>query len=114
MNIKTINDAIKDLESANTTVNNVQELSALYIVRKHLIQDRVEEELNDILPAYKNYIDIKKRYQMHQTSQESIILSMESVCRELKDFVATLYSCTDCEAEREQIKDTISELERTL
>lgn len=114
MNIKTINDAIKDLETANTTVNNVEELAHLYIVRKHLIQDRVEEELNDILPAYKNYVDVKKKYQLHETTQENVILALESTCKEMIEFISTLYSSTDFERERVLIKDIINTLQRTL
>lgn len=112
MNLKSIDDAIKELENSKSTYDNVQELSALYIVREHLKQppDIVEKELNDILPCYKQYINIKRDYQTGRATDTLLVNSMESVCKEITEFIETLYNNTELFKERLKIEKMIKEL----
>lgn len=116
MDIRAIQDAIRELEESDTTFENVQELAALYIVKENLLptidakvneQDIVESELDDILPRYKYYVNLKRKYQMHEATKELLIISMQDVCKEIKDLVFTLYNNTDTADERKLIKDLI-------
>lgn len=109
MDIYAINEAIESLEQGETTLENVSDLANLYIVRNSL-QTPVETELRDILPAYADYIHIKKQYQMHELSEGAVIKSLKYVCVEIREFLDTLYSCTDMGKERKCIKDMINTL----
>lgn len=112
MNLKSINDAIIELENSKSTYDNVQELSALYIVREHLKQtpDIVEKELNDILPCYRQYINIKRDYQIGRATDDLLVNSMENVCKEITEFIETLYNNTELLKERLKIEKMIKEL----
>lgn len=114
MNLKSINDAIENLESSKPTYDNVQELSALYIVREYLKQppDSVEKELGDILPCYKQYINIKRDYQTGRATDTLLVNSMESVCKEIAEFIETLYNNTELFKERLKIEKMIKELSK--
>ena len=107
MNTDMLNTMIKELEREETTLSNIRNLASLYIVRDHLnslVSNTVEQELNDILPSYRNYVDIKTRYQRHEVSDEFICMALRSVCKEIAEFIHTLYSCTDMPEERNLIK----------
>lgn len=112
MNVYAINKAITELEKAETTYDNVQELSALYIIREYFQQtpDIVEKELNDILPCYKQYINTKRDYQIGRATDTLLVNSMESVCKEITEFIETLYNNTELFKERLKIEKTIKEL----
>ena len=111
MELETIDDAIEELENSDTTVDNVAELASLYIVREHLAGNVVsdtEKELNDILPNYKLYIGIKRKYQLGQCEESEVIHAVKSVCKELKEFLETLYYSTDMNKERICIRDMLN------
>lgn len=116
MDINIINDLIADLEQAEeTSLSNARNLSALYIVRnqmtnKDMIQSDVTKELHDILPSYKRYIDMKRRYQMQETTKESVLSYMKQLCIEIKEFIRTLYSSTDMPEERTMIQQMLKEI----
>lgn len=116
IDLKMINETIEELENADTTFFNCQNLAHLYIVRDHYKgasshdAASVEAELNDILPQYKKYVDIKRKYQMHDTSKEAVLMALEKVCTEIKDFIRELYNNTDMQQERDQIKNLLIQL----
>lgn len=116
MDINTINNLIKDTENSETTLSNIRNLSALYNVRNTLLnnkeetQTQTETELKDILPSYLGYINIKRKYQLHKTTNENVIISMEALCNEIKEFIQTLYSSTDTPQERDIIKEMLKEM----
>lgn len=116
MDLVAIEDTISILEESPTTPENVSELASLYICRANLqsrlksIPDAIESELNDILPYYTKYRDIKRRYQMHQTTEGEVIKGIKDVCRELSEFIGILYSGTDMNKERMCIKHVLSQL----
>lgn len=112
MNISTINELIDELENGETSLSNVRNLSALYNVRAYLLGskkfDRTAKELNDILPSYLNYIDVKRRYQLKKITETGVLLQLGNVCKEINEFIHTLYSGTDTPEERKVIKDLIN------
>ena len=116
MDINTINDLIKEMENGETTLSNIRNLSALYNVRNILLnnkeetQTQTETELKDILPSYLGYINIKRKYQLHKTTNENVIIAMKALCTEIKEFIQTLYSSTDTPQERDIIKEMLKEM----
>jgi len=116
MDIQTIEEQIDLLENSDTTYDNVQELASLYIVYENLkhpvktMVDGVNDELQDILPYYLKYREVKRRYQLNQTSEGEVIRSIKNVCVEITEFINALYSGTDMNKERLCIKDMISQL----
>ena len=113
MDIKIINEMIEELEDSDTTYTNVEDLASLYIVREKLnvSTDNVVKELNDILPAYNVYKTVKRNYQLNGIDKLKVLRQLESVCRELKDFICRLYSNSDSPEEREIIFKTIKALD---
>ena len=113
MDIKAIQDNITELENSITSIDNVQELANLYIVRNNLLKQDispVEQELNDILPAYKYYCQTKTKYQLHEIQEEAVLHAMKLLCQELNEFIKELYSSTDFFKERKLLVETIQDL----
>lgn len=114
MDLSVINEAIDELENSETSLSNVRNLSALYTVKEHLIGSKhygsVVKELNDILPSYLNYIDVKRKYQLKEITETNVLLQLGNVCHEIKEFIQTLYSGTDSPEERKIINDLIEQL----
>lgn len=115
MNISTINELIDDLENAETSLSNIRNLSALYNVKTHLLGtekfDKTAKELNDILPSYINYIETKRRYQLKEINETNVLIQLQRVCKEIKEFIQTLYSGTDTPEEREILQKMIKEMQ---
>lgn len=115
MDLKTIENAILELEEEETNFKNIQELAYLYIVKENLEKsdvDSVAKELNDILPCYTHYINIKRDYQLGRATDESLVYAMENVCKEIKEFIETLYFNTEFLKERLKIKSMIEKLQK--
>ena len=75
-----------------------------------LIVDTDEPELYDIIPEYERYKRIKRKYQLHEISDDAVINSIKMVCKELEEFIQLLYFSTDMLKERIQIESIISSL----
>lgn len=108
LDIEQILDTIKELENSDTTFDNCIKLSALYTVRNNYPTDEVENELDDILPYYRKYCDIKREYQLGNVDKERVITSMELVCKEIKEFIRTIYSNTDMQEERDLLEKLVT------
>ena len=110
-----INDLIDELENGDTSLSNIRNLSALYNVKSHLLgsnrYDNTAKELGDILPSYLQYIDTKRRYQLHEITDELLYINMKELCREIKEFIHALYSGTDTQQERDMLKQLIKEIQ---
>lgn len=102
-----VNEMIGELESADTTFQNCNDLAALYKVRDELGANKVEGEISDILPAYRQYIQIKTNYQSGKTDKDKVIDSINLVCKEIYDLIKTLYSCSDMPLERIKIQNMV-------
>lgn len=114
LNISTINDLIEELENGDTSLSNIRNLSALYNVKTHLLgsnnYDTTTKELKDILPSYLQYIDTKRKYQLHEISEDAVYINMKELCREIKEFIQSLYSSTDTQKERDLLQSMIKEI----
>lgn len=117
MDITAIEDNIKELENESTTVDNVKELAFLYIVHDHLKRanlsignDVIQAEFDDILPEYKKYVEAKRKYQLGEINEQLVKKSIRNLCKEIYEFIHTLYCCTDMKAERDCIDSLLLKL----
>ena len=111
LNIEEIHATIDELENGDTTFDACRKLASLYIVDKMYAErhcdascTEVSEQLHDILPQYHLYKEVKRKYQMHELTKEAVVASMSDLCREIDEFLHTLYGSTDMEEERQQLK----------
>ena len=120
LNMEEINNTIEELENSSTTFDNCMKLASLYIVRdehqKTVTDDgkQVESELNDILPQYQIYCNIKRKYQLQELPDTTVQIAMKAVCKEIEEFMHTLYSSTDMPEERELIRNLIHNLQEAF
>ena len=119
LDLTEIKNTIDELENGATTFDNCLKLASLYIVqnehtKRQAETEPVEVELSDILPQYKTYCRIKRKYQLHEASEDAVQSAMKEVCKEIYEFVHTLYSSTDMQAERDSIKNLIISLKEAL
>lgn len=119
MDIDIILDNIDYLENSDTNAENVKELAMLYIVRDNLKNsnlrvgnDDINDEFKDILPQYREYVEIKRRYQLGEVPDTLVKSSIKRVCKEIYEFISTLYCCTDMPAERRCIDELICKLRK--
>lgn len=112
MNIHDVNTTIQKLEQGETTFENCQKLASLYIIRDKYIGE-TEKELNDILPQYKKYVDIKRKYQLGEVSEKLVERQIKIVCKEISEFIHTMYAGTDMPEERKYIENMITGLQKS-
>ena len=111
-----IETTINTLENGFTTFENCEKLAYLYICRENLkrglnaLVDNVMSELDDILPYYMKYRDIKRRYQTNQAIDNEVVQGIQDVCQELQEFIDKLYYSTDMNKERVCIRNMVHEL----
>lgn len=121
LDLQEIKNTIIELENSDTNFANCQKLASLYIVRDNLqkpeirqdnsVEDGVEKELSDILPQYQMYVAVKRKYQLGELPRESVLLAMNDVCREVHEFIKTLYQGTDMQEERDKLELMIRDLQ---
>lgn len=114
MNKDIVNEMIGELESADTTFQNCNDLAALYKVRDELGANKVEGEISDILPAYRLYIQVKTNYQRGKVGKDKVIDSINLVCKEVYDLIKTLYSCSDMPLERIKIQNMVEAIKSEI
>lgn len=107
-----IKRTVQELERGETSFASCSKLASLYIVLDHLNQagftsNDVVAEYRDILPHYTQYCSIKADYQRGKISIDNVLVALSSVCKEISEFLSTLYSNTDSPDERIQIKKCI-------
>ena len=123
LDLEEINNTIEELENAPTTYDTCIKLASLYIVkdnaesrlnsiveRQNVHYNNVESELSDILPQYRMYCEVKRQYALNQLTKEAVLLSMQDVCREIKEFMQTLYANTEMQEERTLLKEMLNTL----
>ena len=108
-----VNNTIEELENDRTTFDNCMKLASLYIIRDNNMRatTEVEQELDDILPQYRNYTDIKRKYQLGEVSEKAVENQINLVCKEIEEFIHTLYASTDMPIERDYIKTMVNGLQ---
>lgn len=110
LDISDINATIKYYEKQGTNLENCRILADLYTCKSYIENNYNNEEtkeLNDILPMYQEYCSVKREYQLGNIDKIKVINSMKNVCKELKDFITLLYSCTDMQEERELLDNML-------
>lgn len=120
MNIVEVNDAIKELESADTSLSNIRNLASLYIVQGQMqgklnsvmqqSNDAVLTELYEVIPSYKQYVIAKRRRQLNEISEDLVLDTLSRLGKELRDFVKSLYTATASENERILLSKIIADL----
>jgi hypothetical protein len=123
LNIEEINNTIEELENGITSFDSCLKLASLYIVRENYKREdlpygnseirgvtEVEQELNDILPQYTRYCDVKRQFQLKLVEKSSVIHYLELLCGEIREFIETLYSSTDFPEERHIIVGMLTEI----
>lgn len=117
MKIEDVNSTIEKLENEDTTFENCEKLASLYIVRDYYLKrqnetgNNVESEIRDILPQYKKYVELKRKYQLGEISEKPIEHAVKAVCKEIEEFLFMFYRCTDLPIERDYIKKMIKDLQ---
>ena len=111
MNIDTINEMIAELIQQDANYVNCRNLASLYTLKQYLQTDNVEKEYKDILPEYHNYCEIKKKYQMHELTEDAVVESIKGVCYEIYEFILLLYRNTDMNKERKEIRQMLEQIE---
>ena len=115
LELNELNEMIKELEEDTTTFSNCQKLASLYIIKSYNHENNsTMQELNDILPQYKNYCMIKKRYQLNELPENTVVYAMQDVSKEIKDFILSLYNNTITKDERYILKNMIDDLQNVL
>lgn len=120
MDIIEINNTIKELESADSSLSNIRNLASLYIVQEQIqhklnstsqqSNDAVLTELYEVIPSYKQYVIAKRRRQLNEISEDLVLDTLSRLGKELRDFVKSLYTATASENERILLSKIIVDL----
>lgn len=115
LDLQMIENTITELEHADTNFANCEKLASLYIIREYnTTTNEVTEELSDILPHYNIYCEKKREYKMDNLTSSAVISALDTVCREIKEFMSTLYSSTDMQEEREKLNTLITDMQSII
>ena len=86
LSLDEIDGMITELENTLQSFTDLQRLADLYIIKdaqKSRLNSIVDasnvtlQELNDILPQFKNYCMIKKRYQLNELPKQTVVYAMK-------------------------------------
>ena len=105
---KDIYASIRYYEQETPTIDNCKILASLYTCLDHMDAEEGEEELTDIIPAYRKYAEVKRKYQLHEVAEVELLRAAKIVCIETTEFLSMLYSGSDTEEERELIRDIVN------
>ncbi len=117
-NLTTINAEIgKIAHNKMIDVREAEKLGMLFSARNCLVEllgnyaieekpeiqgaDQVANELNDILPALREYQNAKMDFQQHKITQEGVNHYLQKLVVEINEFLVMLYSNTTSLEERE-------------
>lgn len=121
LDLNLVESTIQELENQDTTFNNCEKLASLYIIKDYhekkfrtVVNEKennVVNELSDILPSYSMYCNKKREYQLNKLGADVVLSSLTEVCREILEFIHTLYSSTDLPEERDIIVGKLSNIQ---
>ncbi len=119
LDLELVDNTITELEADETNFNNCIRLAALLTIKNHYnspkVQtesfDQVRKELDDVLPHYVEYCDLKTAYQLGKIGKEPILKALESVSKEIEEFLQTLYHSTDLPEEREILQNMLCKIQ---
>lgn len=112
MSEKEIQEQINLLESDVTSLDNVLELAALYIIRdksQNAVQNVVMKEMSDILPSYRKYAAVKRAYQEHQAEEDAVSYQLDLLCQEIGEFLMALYGSSCFYKERRKLRKMLEQ-----
>ena len=117
IDMQEIDNTIRELENGELTFDSCRKLASLYIIKDFNTEKPVQEtevikELNDILPRYRIYCDVKRQYELGNTIKENIIKETRLVCKEISEFLITLYANTNTQEERNELKNLIQTINK--
>lgn len=126
-NIRTVESEIeKTALNKMTDIRQAEKLGLLYNARECLLSlltaktekyigspkqkqindnTSITNELNDILPALREYQQSKFEFAQHKITQEGVNHSLRRLVVEINEFITILYSNTTATEEREILKD---------
>ena len=107
-----IREAITEIEEQGVSFQNCERLAALYTIIDHKLNEinPVIQEYSEILPSYQLYCKVKRKYEMKDIDEETVRVAVKTLCEEIKDFLVILYSNTNTEMERAEIKKMLNSL----
>lgn len=73
-----------------------------------------KKELDDILPAYNQYLNYKLKYQLGELDEMPMLGSFKFLCQELQDFILSLYSGTDTYKERRNLQSVLEKTQSKI
>ena len=117
MDINQINATIEQLQAGEATFDTCQKLASLYTVRDKLTQDSQNSEIRslvNIFPHYTKYAENKRKYQLKEVSADCLYSGMNLLCLEISDFIHSLYSSCETQAEQVELKNVINSLNSFL
>ena len=123
LDLDMIESTIKELEDSETNFSNCQRLASLIMLRDYYksnvpitsdSNDNVIKEYNDILNSYNNYCSLKRKYQLKEINGSYIEEAIQTLCKDIREFVEILYSLTDMPYERQELNNMIVELEALI
>jgi len=112
INLKEIRETIEELEDRDNSFQNCERLAALYTIIDHHVNNSspVIQEYSDILPSYQLYCKIKTKYELKELNEEAVSVAMKTLCKEIKEFLQVLYSNTEMEQERMELRSMLKSL----
>ena len=113
LNIKDIEASIEYYEKQPSSLENCRILADLYTCKKYATMQSHNKE-NGFRSAYKDYINIKRDYQLHKESKENLLNSMEHLSIELSNLISTIYKNMETQEGRNILKSTIEKVLETL
>ena len=124
MELIEVNNLIKELESADSSLSTARNLAALYIIQGQLqgrltdvvtqSNDAVLTELYEVIPSYKQYVVAKRRYKLNEVSEDIVISTLSRLGKEITDFIKTLYTATASDEERKILHKIVQELKDVI
>lgn len=111
MDIREINETIKELENSETTFDNCMRLASLYTVAEKFKSD-TEYKLNELLPQYRMYVAVKHKVDMGELQIDDLIFATKSICVSVEEFIKTLFDNTSYNEEKLIIRDMVSNLSK--
>lgn len=112
INLKEIRETIEELEDRDNSFQNCERLAALYTIIDHHVNNNspVIQEYSDILPSYQLYCKVKTKYELKELNEEAVSVAMKTLCKEIKEFLQVLYSNTEMEQERIELRSMLKSL----
>lgn len=99
MDIQIIENTIDELEHSDISMNNAIELASLYIIRNNNLTGinkeetgGIQGEIEDILPAYTEYRQVKTQYQLNNLPDFVVVKTLKLLCQEIENVINLLYS----------------------